>query len=233
MNPIAVRGLTVRYGRTTALADVSLDVERGSVYVLFGRSGAGKSTLVQCLSGVKSPSGGTARIFGRNPRWSRAARSRLGLALAGRQEALVLDEPTAGLDPAAARAFLRDVASVRERGTAILLLTADAADVERIATHVGVLREGRLVLDDAIGTLKARFRRIRYSNEMTEERAAFGTELDEFDAVRVKVRGWGIEAVVSDFEEEKFARFRDCEGVVDAAAEALSVEEILAAVSGT
>ena len=44
---------------------------------------------------------------------------------------------------------------------------------------------------------KARFRRIRYANRMTETRTDFGNELDAFDAARVQVRGWGIDAVVS------------------------------------
>jgi len=50
--------------------------------------------------------------------------------------------------------------------------------------------------------------------------------------VRVKVRGWGIEAVVSNFENAAFERFRGKDGVVDAEASALSLEEIFLAVAG-
>ena len=67
---------------------------------------------------------------------------------------------------------------------------------------------------------------------MTETRTAFGTELDEFDALRVKVRGWGIDAIVSNFDEEAFERFRADRRRRDATAEALPLEEIFLAVAG-
>ncbi len=96
--------------------------------------------------------------------------------------------------------------------------------VERVATHVGILKKGRLVLDAPIGRLSG-LRRIRYANRMTETRTAFGTELDEFHALGVRVRGWGVEAIVSDFDAAAFARFRQIDGVEDALAESLTLEE--------
>jgi len=77
-----------------------------------------------------------------------------------------------------------------------------------------------------------RFRRLRYANEATEERTEFGQELAAFDAVRVKVRGWGVEAIVSNYADESFARFTALEGVVDAESSALSLEEIFVAIAG-
>ena len=68
-------------------------------------------------------------------------------------------------------------------------------------------------------------RRIRYVNRMTETRTEFGTELDEFHAVSVKVRGWGIEAIVSDYEPEAFARFRALVGVENPSIEAVSLAD--------
>ena len=81
------------------------------------------------------------------------------------------------------------------------------------ADRVGFLSKGRLVLDEDVRTLIARFRRIHYVNEVTETRTEYGTELDRFDAVRVKVRGWGVDAVVSNFDEAEFERLRKTEGV--------------------
>jgi ABC-2 type transport system ATP-binding protein len=73
----------------------------------------------------------------------------LGLALIGRPELLVLDEPTAGMDPAA-RAATRDlIAGLRKAGVTILLTTHDLGDVERLADRVAVLDRGRIV---ALGT---------------------------------------------------------------------------------
>ena len=157
----------------------------------------------------------------------------LALALASSPELLVLDDPTLGLDAVARRAFFQElVGELADRGTTVLLTSHDLAGVEGMATRVGMLKDGRLILDEDLETLKSRFRRLRYGNEATEERADYGQELSDFDAVRVKVRGWGIEAVVSNYGDEAFARFASLDGVVDAEAESLSLEEIFVAVAG-
>jgi ABC-2 type transport system ATP-binding protein len=158
----------------------------------------------------------------------------LSLALGHAPELLVLDDPTLGLDVVARRALYEEiVGELADRGTTVFLTTHDLSGFEGIATRVGILREGRLVLDEEMESLKSRFRRIRYANRLTETRTTFGTELDGFEAVRVKVRGWGIDAVVSNFEDETFARFRAIDGVDHATAEAMPLEEIFLAVAGT
>ncbi|MFN2421588.1 MAG: ATP-binding cassette domain-containing protein [Gemmatimonadota bacterium] len=53
-----------RYGRVTALADVSFAVRAGAVTCLLGDNGAGKSTLVKILTGVERPTEGGIRIDG-------------------------------------------------------------------------------------------------------------------------------------------------------------------------
>ncbi|HEY3334723.1 MAG TPA: ABC transporter ATP-binding protein [Candidatus Limnocylindrales bacterium] len=80
-------------------------------------------------------------------RLSGGERQRLGLALAlvGRPELLVLDEPTAGMDPAAKQATRERIAALRAAGTTILLTTHELGDVERLADHVAVLDRGRIV----------------------------------------------------------------------------------------
>jgi ABC-2 type transport system ATP-binding protein len=85
----------------------------------------------------------------------------LALALASRPELLVLDDPTLGLDAAARREVLREVVEVLgdERLT-VLLTSHDLRGVEQIATRVGFLASGRLVLDLPLDELKARFRRL-------------------------------------------------------------------------
>ncbi len=61
---LEVSGLRKRYGATTALRDVSLELREGEVLALLGDNGAGKSTLIKILSGVESPDGGEVRIEG-------------------------------------------------------------------------------------------------------------------------------------------------------------------------
>ena len=88
------------------------------------------------------------RVAGtRYRRLSGGEKQRLGLALAliGRPQLLVLDEPTAGMDPAAKQATRERIAALRAAGTTILLTTHELADVERLADHVAVLDRGRLV----------------------------------------------------------------------------------------
>jgi ABC-type multidrug transport system ATPase subunit len=100
------------------------------------------------------------------------------------------------------------------------------------ADRLGFLKAGHLVAEDALPLLLSRFRRIRYINEVTETRTEYGTELDRFDAVRVKVRGSSVDAVVSNFDDALFERFRSTEGVHDARAEPMSLEEIFDSLAG-
>ena len=47
---LALQGLTKRYGSFTAVADVSLRVERGEFLTLLGPSGSGKTTILMCIA---------------------------------------------------------------------------------------------------------------------------------------------------------------------------------------
>jgi energy-coupling factor transport system ATP-binding protein len=58
---------------------------------------------------------------------------------------LVLDEPAAGLDPAGRDEILGYVASLRERGITILLVSHSMDDIARLADRVLVLANGRIV----------------------------------------------------------------------------------------
>jgi ABC-2 type transport system ATP-binding protein len=74
-------------------------------------------------------------------------KQRLGLALAlvGRPELVVLDEPTAGMDPAAKAATRTLIGELRAAGVTVLLTTHDLADVERLADRIALIDRGRLV----------------------------------------------------------------------------------------
>lgn len=61
-------GLTKRYGRLTALADLDLEVPRGQVYGFLGPNGAGKTTTISLILGLIAPSGGHAEMFGLDTR---------------------------------------------------------------------------------------------------------------------------------------------------------------------
>lgn len=88
--------------------------------------------------------------------YSLGMRQRLGLAraLLGSPPLLLLDEPTNGLDPegiAWMRRFLRTLPA--ETGTTVLLSSHLLGEIEQVATHVGILRAGRLVVEGALAEL--------------------------------------------------------------------------------
>jgi len=62
MSRIVVENLSKYYGDTTALDDVSFEIESGEFVVVLGVSGSGKSTLLRCISGLTEPSEGTIKI---------------------------------------------------------------------------------------------------------------------------------------------------------------------------
>ena len=69
----------------------------------------------------------------------------LALALVGRPELLMLDEPTAGMDPAAKATVRGLIGDLRAAGRTILLTTHELADVERLADQVVVIDRGRVL----------------------------------------------------------------------------------------
>lgn len=63
---VTAAGVTKRFGPTTALDDVGIELTPGETHALVGRNGAGKSTLVSILTGLVAPDSGTVR-FGDEP----------------------------------------------------------------------------------------------------------------------------------------------------------------------
>lgn len=64
MNALEIRNLTKRFGKTTALNDVSLVVPKGDLVVLLGPTGAGKTTLQRLVAGLETPDHGRIIING-------------------------------------------------------------------------------------------------------------------------------------------------------------------------
>ena len=151
----------------------------------------------------------------------------LALALAASPDLIVLDDPTLGLDVVARKSLFEEViADLADRGTTIFLTTHDLAGVEAIADRVAIMNGGRLVLDEELETLKARFRRIRFAAQpLALEAASFRTAL---------VRSWGAgtEAIVSNYDDLTFERLRSSATVQSADVSAMSLEEIFIAVAG-
>jgi ABC-2 type transport system ATP-binding protein len=64
---IQIENLAYAYGRAEAVHDLSLNVQPGRCYGLFGRNGAGKTTTMKCLLNLLRPQRGQVRVFGLDP----------------------------------------------------------------------------------------------------------------------------------------------------------------------
>jgi ABC-2 type transport system ATP-binding protein len=75
-------------------------------------------------------------------------------AFATRADLLILDEPTAGLDPLMEMAFRETVLEAKDRGQTVFLSSHILSEVEALCDRVGILREGRLVDEGTLSQLR-------------------------------------------------------------------------------
>jgi ABC-2 type transport system ATP-binding protein len=222
---IEVQHITKRYGRVTAVDDVSFRVERGEILGFLGPNGAGKTTTMRILTGYMPPTEGKAMVAGYDvfthpieakrrtgylpelpplypdmtvreyldfvakikgvppkerrtrvsavmerahvadmsarhcSKLSKGYRQRVGLAqaLIHNPEVLILDEPTAGLDPKQiieTRDLIRSLAGDHT----IVLSTHILPEVSQTCQRVVIINKGRVVAVDTPENLTARLR---------------------------------------------------------------------------
>jgi ABC-2 type transport system ATP-binding protein len=91
--------------------------------------------------------------------FSKGMRQKVAIAVALLRQVpvLLLDEPTSGLDPRATSDFNRLVAAVRDRGTAVLMVTHDLLSATDVADRIGFLDAGRIVDEVAAQASGERF----------------------------------------------------------------------------
>jgi ABC-2 type transport system ATP-binding protein len=95
------------------------------------------------------------------------------LALAQSPELLVLDEPTAGLDPVVTDQLLRVlVEDFANDGRTILMSSHHLSEVEKIADWVGIIEQGKLLLEARLDDIRSNYRRVRAVGERLPERGA-------------------------------------------------------------
>jgi ABC-2 type transport system ATP-binding protein len=88
------------------------------------------------------------------------------LALAQGAELLVLDEPTAGMDPVVTDQLLRVmVEDFANEGRTLVLSSHHLSEVERIAEWVGIIDQGKLLLEARLDDMRTNFRRVRVVGE--------------------------------------------------------------------
>jgi ABC-2 type transport system ATP-binding protein len=79
---VEISGLVKRYGRITAVADLSMRAERGQITAVLGPNGAGKTTTIEICEGYRRADSGTVRVLGFHPvRDAKMLRPRVGVML--------------------------------------------------------------------------------------------------------------------------------------------------------
>jgi ABC-2 type transport system ATP-binding protein len=247
---LEARGVTVRFGKVTALDGLDLIAPPGEVLAILGPNGAGKTTFVRAIATLLRPTSGelrvrgsdvaadpvsvrrdiglagqfaaveptmtgrenlemTARLFG-HPRsaarraasivieqlsleevadrrcstYSGGQRRRLdlGASLVGAPRLLLLDEPTAGLDPTGRREVWDAVRSLAAGGTDVLLTTHYLDEADELADHVVVIDHGRAIASGTLGDIKASVGR-----DVIEVAVAESSWLDEVGQILERV----------------------------------------------
>lgn len=109
--------------------------------------------------------------------FSRGMKQRLGIAqaLLNEPKLLICDEPTSALDPVGRKEIL-DILSLAREKTTIVFSTHILSDVERICENIGILDQGKLVLEGRVEEIRERYRkdiiRIELDRQYPGERAA-------------------------------------------------------------
>ncbi len=218
---LSVQGVTIHYGGTPAVQDLSLEVQAGEFFGLLGPNGSGKSTTLAAIAGRRRLSSGSIHVCGLCVRaQSLTFRHKLGLvpqelafyeeltvrdnlgffgrlyglkgaglrqrveetleltcleehadrlartcsggiqrrlnlacALLHRPALLLLDEVTIGLDLHAREAIFRSLRQLRDQGTAVVCTTHQLAEVEQLCDRIGIMDQGRMILQDSLTAL--------------------------------------------------------------------------------
>ncbi len=148
--------------------------------------------------------------------YSKGNRQKVALvaALSSEVELLILDEPTAGLDPLMEARFRQVIEEDKNNGRTVLLASHILAEVEALCDRVSIIRRGRAVesgtLEELRHLTRTTFSVVLRSDPsalgqvagvhdlvVTDHRATFEVESDRVDAVVEAIAGLGVEAISS------------------------------------
>ena len=264
---ITVNGLTKRYAHTTAVDQISFEVQRGQIVGFLGPNGAGKTTTMRMLTCFLTPTGGTATVAGfdileqplevkkrigylpetppvypemrideyltfvgqlkglsgsdlrarvdyacercavadvRNKiigKLSKGYRQRVGLAQAiiHNPDVLILDEPTAGLDPKQINET-RDLIKSLAGDHTIILSTHILPEVSQTCEQVIIINKGKIVATDSVSNLQ---QRARSGESVLVEVAARNGSLDPAAVQRKLEQIAGVSRVIAKSDGQK------------------------------
>lgn len=120
-----------------------------------GYKGDVKKRIYEVLEVTGMVEGGRRRING----YSRGMNQRMGIAatIFDNPDLIILDEPTSALDPQGRAEVMSIINNLTNTGATILLCTHILSDVERVANRIGILKNGKMAVEDNIIDIKSRF----------------------------------------------------------------------------
>jgi ABC-2 type transport system ATP-binding protein len=152
------------------------------------------------------------------------ARVALALALAPDPEVLILDEPTSGLDLLTRRDFLASMVDLAANGRTLLISSHGISELERIASHVGLLSHGKFLFSGPVDDIKKRFTRLQFRAADDPVVAGVGTVLYR------QALGRQLDLLIQDPTTDAADRLRAQPGVTDVEEAVPGLEEIYAGV---
>jgi ABC-2 type transport system ATP-binding protein len=125
-------------------------------------------------------------------------------ALCQRADILIMDEPAAGLDVTARRAFIEQILEVACNDNAAIFLSSHLlSDLERTIDQVALIDNGKLLMQNHLEDLKASARKLHISKDIGKAELA-----EFFKIVSLDTSNQGeTVAVTIDYDDKKFARF--------------------------
>jgi ABC-2 type transport system ATP-binding protein len=311
---ITVNGLTKKYAHTTAVDQISFEVQKGQIVGFLGPNGAGKTTTMRMLTCFLTPTGGTATVAGYDileqplevkkrigylpetppvypemriaeylsfvgqlkglsgqelrtrvdyacercavadvrdkiiGKLSKGYRQRVGLAQAiiHNPDVLILDEPTAGLDPKQINET-RDLIKSLAGDHTIILSTHILPEVSQTCEQVIIINKGKIVATDSVSNLQHRARsgesvliEVAGRNGNVEP-SAVQRKLEQIAGVsRVIPKADGQKRLIFEVEANKAVRGDVARAVVESGwdlnelrAASLSLEEVFLQLTGT
>lgn len=214
---IELNGLTKFYGKQRGIENITFKIEEGEIFGFIGPNGAGKSTTIRTLLALFEPTGGSARIFGKDcikeadviardvgyvpsesayydnmkvkellsytaelykkdckgktdelcqrlnldttrkiADLSFGNKKKVGIvsALLHSPKLIILDEPTAGLDPLVQQTFFEILSEENDRGATIFFSSHILSEVQKFCKRVAILKEGMLISVQSIKQLR-------------------------------------------------------------------------------
>ncbi len=216
---IIANNVTKKFGRLTALNNVSATCNKGQCIALIGPNGSGKTTLVKSILGMVVPDSGFITFNDKNIRHDWTYREHIGympqigrypenmtigqvlgmmkdirtkdnerrldedlikafnlsdllkkrmrtlsggttqkvsasLAFLFNPDVLILDEPTAGLDPVASEILKEKIITEKQKGKLILITSHILSELDDLITHVIYMQDGNLLFHKSIDLLR-------------------------------------------------------------------------------